>query len=655
MRCNGWKNDNLLLGMMEATTEYATEDYPTNLTIDDDPFGDDYTSVSEDLFYYYYYYDVIVLILRLILCVFFVSASIFLAIVILRFKRLHTRSNIYILHMCFLHVFVYTLPLLYFIIYVMIKGHLHESAFFQTLSTTLSLYITIGFLLGVDWFVFTRKPNWLGTYEKYFKYVLACVYLVFILEWAIAFFYSRVYHLVVLRSLIFTIFYMVYITVLIVLNILKRWLFLTAASKRTEYAFIVSNITIFSFLPLLIFHTINEFTFHVSPYLNLFMHYLEPIPSTIALGHPILIVHLLGKENKYFRMAYSKMFKRSLRNYIDDNLDNSSDRGNDGNENLISDVRIDLNSWKREPIDLTIGMDVESNPYEDDPHYHGHRKTLLEYLSIATDYLSIPVCLTAILTDIMLICFILKYKRLKQRQNYYLLNFALFHFIYIVSTPCLHIVMDIFYSSELDMNWYCAWLRVENFGIFLLLTFVAGFPIDAFIEIRSFRFFKNYERGYFLIFIFFYVFAAILYSAAASVCFKQGFRNNFNFYLVTVYYLVMLVGIFYTSTQIRYKHSTEVNLHYTINVAMSVLLCWLPLFICYSLINIFKDVHNVEIVLWYLAFLPEYIAYSSSIVMVWQLCKRNKYFRVAFQRLFRRPVDESDYAELVAGENALMK
>ncbi|CAH1966691.1 unnamed protein product [Acanthoscelides obtectus] len=328
---------------MEAATESTTEDYPTNLTIDDDPFGDDYTSVSEDLFYYYYYYDVIVLILRLILCVLFVSASIFLAIVILRFKRLHTRSNIYILHMCFLHVFVYTLPLLYFIIYVMIRGHLHESAFFQTLSTTLSLYITIGFLLGVDWFVFARKPNWVGTYDRYFKYVLAFVYLIFILEWAVAFFYSRVYHLVVLRSLVFSIFYILYITVLIVLNILKRWLFLTSASKRTEYAFIVSNITLFSFLPLLIFHTINEFTLHVSPYFNLFMHYLEPVPSTIALGHPILIVHLLGKENKYFRMAYSKMFKRSLRNYIDDNLDDSSDRGNDSSANLITETRIDLN------------------------------------------------------------------------------------------------------------------------------------------------------------------------------------------------------------------------------------------------------------------------------------------------------------------------
>ncbi|KAJ8967488.1 hypothetical protein NQ314_002802 [Rhamnusium bicolor] len=308
---------------------------------------------------------------------------------------------------------------------------------------------------------------------------------------------------------------------------------------------------------------------------------------------------------------------------------------------------------------LNSNMSPDESPWDENPHVQKPNstsgKSALDYLGLTTDYLSIPLCAGAILANLLLITVILKYKRLKNRTNFYMLNFAVFHTCYIISTPLFYIVLDLFYNSELEVHWYCVWIRVENFAIGLILTFVGGFGIDAFFEKIRPSWFGKYERRYLYLFSFFYFSHFLMYVTAASVCLKTGFSNNFSFYFLTTYYFVILISVLYVNykekkMETNFKLSTP-NKAYALNISVIILLCWIPLFIFYNLMNIFKNIQKVEHILWYTAFLPEYLAYCCSIIIVCKLWKSSKHFRAAFRKVFRRPVLDSEYDELNVNEN----
>ncbi|VEN54634.1 unnamed protein product [Callosobruchus maculatus] len=325
-------------------TEVTTEQELYNITLEDDPFGEDFSHVTENMWHALHSFIEISIVLRLILSLFVVAATIFLTVVILRFKRLKIRPNVYILNMALLHLTFYLIPLIYILLHFIFYLNSNGIPLFHTMVTAITLYITIAFMLGVDWLFFAWKPNLECYCIKYFKYVLLGIYSVFILEWTAGLCYGNIEHVTVIRPLFFTIVYLIYVVVLIVLNILKRRMSLNASSKRTEYALTISNITIFSFLPLLIFHAVMATTAIDNIHFYLFLCYLEPFPSVIALGHPIYIVYRLGKDDKYFKMAYSKSFKRSVRNYNDDNLDESIDDDSSKVQvNFSNGTRIDIN------------------------------------------------------------------------------------------------------------------------------------------------------------------------------------------------------------------------------------------------------------------------------------------------------------------------
>ncbi|CAH1966689.1 unnamed protein product [Acanthoscelides obtectus] len=325
-----------------SVNEMTTEEELHNITFDDDPFGEDY-AITEDMWYYLRYYIEISVIIRLILSLFVIGAVIFLIVVLLRFKRLKIRTNHYILNMFFLYLSLYLVPLIYILFHFMFSLNSSGIHLLQTIITAVTLYITLAFMLGLDWFVFAWKPHLESTYNKYFKYVLLGTYSVFGLEWAVAFCYDRLEHIILIRPLFFTIVYLIYAVTLIVLNVLKRRISLAASSKKTQYALTVSNITIFSFLPLLIFHAFSALT-GGSLIFYFFMALLEPFLSIIAISHPIYIVYRLGRDDKYFKMAYNKSFKRSVRNYNDDDLDVSVDDDSSKVQvNFNNETRIHIN------------------------------------------------------------------------------------------------------------------------------------------------------------------------------------------------------------------------------------------------------------------------------------------------------------------------
>lgn len=294
--------------------------------------------------------------------------------------------------------------------------------------------------------------------------------------------------------------------------------------------------------------------------------------------------------------------------------------------------------------------------WDDDPHVFKHNHTEKKFLSdlaLTTDYISVVLSVLVVLADVLLIAVILRYRRLRTRSNYYMLNFAIFHILYIISTPCFYFILDLFYGSQLEVHWYCTWIRLENLGIGLGLTFVTGFGGDTYLEAQKFNWFKKYEERYLYVFYFFYFTHFLIYLISGGICFNSGIGNNFNFYFLTFYYIVLLtitIYIYYKQRKLTTIHSKR----FTIEVSLMVLLIWLPLHIWYNAINIFfGKVYVTDIVLWYSAFVPEFLAYLSSVMVVWKLWKSNKHYKIAFRKILRMPVSNVDYEELNVNETCV--
>ncbi|XP_056643479.1 uncharacterized protein LOC130449575 [Diorhabda sublineata] len=268
------------------------------------------------------YYLITINILKLILVLTVIITNAFLAIVILRFEKLRSvRSNMYILNLSILNIIYYLCSPLFYIICHLFSAHEETSiVILQTQSTLLTLYTTFAFVMAIDWFFTGSKLRIMKTFDKCYKFAIIGIYGIFFIEWIIAFIYSEVEHIA--RVATFTIFYIIYAVVLTVLNILKTRIILRSESKEIEYSLTVSNIIIYSFLPLLCFNMLYKVS---TPYVYSILLILELLPEVVEICHPILVVFMLGKLNKYFKMAYIKSFKRSLQNYQDEDLDTVSE------------------------------------------------------------------------------------------------------------------------------------------------------------------------------------------------------------------------------------------------------------------------------------------------------------------------------------------
>lgn len=283
---------------------------------------------------------------------------------------------------------------------------------------------------------------------------------------------------------------------------------------------------------------------------------------------------------------------------------------------------------------------------------HSNNK-FLQYLGITVDYLSIPLCITAVVFNIFLIFVTLKHKRLRTRHNFYLVNFAIFHSIYIISTPTLHIIVDAFYNGDIYTKIYCVFLKIENYAILVMLIFTAGYTLDAILEKRQDKCYYLYERFYKYMFMAIQIFGVVSYAIAAGLCYVSA-SETFSFYLLTSFFFLIAGALSYAHW-INERKTIFVNATNPLKISLPIIICYLPLIICYSLLHIFKNNHKIEFFLWYSAFLPEFLAYCCSLVVVYKLYHLDKHFRVAFRKLFRRPVQNADYDELNSPDDVEVK
>uniref|UniRef100_A0A6P7GQU9 Uncharacterized protein LOC114341020 isoform X1 n=1 Tax=Diabrotica virgifera virgifera TaxID=50390 RepID=A0A6P7GQU9_DIAVI len=264
------------------------------------------------------YYLLVITIIKLFVVLAVLIINIFLVIVILRFRRLHAiRSNIYILNMSIMNIIFYLCTPLFYIICHLVSAHEQQSVLIlQTQSTLLILYLTFAVAMSVDWILTVSKPQLMKRFEHRCKYLIFGIYILFFMEWIVAFIYSEVEHIA--RANSFTIFYVIYAAILTALNIFKNRVEIRHESKNTEYALTVGNIVVYSYLPRFFFHLLLLIPLD---FLDKVLLFLEIIPDFIEIGHPIVVIYMLWRSNKYFKMAFSKSFKRSVQSYEDENLD----------------------------------------------------------------------------------------------------------------------------------------------------------------------------------------------------------------------------------------------------------------------------------------------------------------------------------------------
>lgn len=244
-----------------------------------------------------------------------ISAYLFLVITILRFKKLSTRTNTYILHLSLLYAIFAIAKLILNTLFVSIDSSLVLE---QASTSVLFLYLLICLILGLDWFLSGYKPNFIEKYGPFQKHFLVVLYGIALTEYLLTFVYTHMHHMI--RMGISRFFYALIILFMFVLNAMKRSVTLNSHSAKTAYAFNVSSIIIFSLIPMFICDTILW-----THYDNYILVCISIIPEILWYNHPIIVVYVLGMQNKHFKMAYTKSFKKSVQSYDDEDFIDESE------------------------------------------------------------------------------------------------------------------------------------------------------------------------------------------------------------------------------------------------------------------------------------------------------------------------------------------
>lgn len=277
---------------------------------------------------YFEIHVIITLSFDFIACFIAISACIFLIATICRFCKLRSRTNIYILNICVLFVIHTPMALLTF------HGDFGSILLIQLYTTLLILYMFFGFLLGLEWLITAIQPHWSKFSDKYQVWIMGTIYVLALTEWFLTFLYAQKHHLMRLQLHFF-----VYIIVLIgsiVLNIIKQFSQKCYNFSTNSHIFTCSNIVVFSIFPLLIHHFLYmavEYSFVIV--LTSF------IPELFFIFHPVIIVYVLGRSDKQFRMAFYKSFSILRHGYDGDNLDESEDNYVIGNNEKVNFKNID--------------------------------------------------------------------------------------------------------------------------------------------------------------------------------------------------------------------------------------------------------------------------------------------------------------------------
>ncbi|CAG9761036.1 unnamed protein product [Ceutorhynchus assimilis] len=295
------------------------------------PFQDPSESVfeTETKIDFFSYFFITFELLKFLLCVNCFASDIYLIVIISKFKKLRTRLNNLFLIYAICNLLYLTLANVIMII-VEVSSHLHDVNHYCVISNLDHLMFTLSFytltFMAIDWYVLNYHPDIYTKYPRTFKYGIGVAFVVLAIPKWIAtscMCYEDRFKLYALRLYLEDISFAFGGIVLITISILKRIRTPVSDTHKTEYAFSIPKIIFLLSLPVFIMRLISLCLEGYYPLLK-YLYLLEYITECLFLTQTIALLYLLGKRNKYFKMAYLKCCKKNVQEYGDDDLDSGS-------------------------------------------------------------------------------------------------------------------------------------------------------------------------------------------------------------------------------------------------------------------------------------------------------------------------------------------
>jgi hypothetical protein len=302
-----------------------------NLTFQEQPFGKfDIKEISDKHYISYDFWGRVIDFLRLFASTMSICASVVLIYVIIKIKRLRSRTNNYILHYAISALIFYTFTTAFEILLHCGLHNLTSGRVFCMLfnieSVCLSLTFTFAAALSVDWLILVTRESWLERYGRIQKYLIVCIYLVHITEYSLVVSSCFDKHIVAENSTTLVIYCLASFTVLSV-NAFTYFKKPSGDCIRYRYSLTISTFLVLIWIPVVVFavFVIQYLYFPENIIIRIFVLPFEILLAVVVHGVPIITAFWLSYISHDFSQAFNTVFKRpsSTPDDLDDDEENA--------------------------------------------------------------------------------------------------------------------------------------------------------------------------------------------------------------------------------------------------------------------------------------------------------------------------------------------
>ncbi|XP_019871134.2 uncharacterized protein LOC109599567 [Aethina tumida] len=265
------------------------------------------------------------------------------------------------------------------------------------------------------------------------------------------------------------------------------------------------------------------------------------------------------------------------------------------------------------------------------------------------DWMMLFIGIVGLVTPLFLAITIRRFKRLRTRINTYIFNIMLLTIVYYINSP----VMEILYIFVKFEYLWCWSFHLECTAVFMI--FIMSFCMLLDWTLMAFH--PNFmvrTRSIHKYFI------SFLYVLGLIVWLLKGFGCQYSFFITDVLFhniafiivcvSIAILDIIIAKNKVPYESTKTM---YAVTMANLFVYSWLPEFVSYNLLDQnYTDNPIILLILLVIARLSTAFAHLSAVIACYLLGHRNKHFKMAFDRTFKKLVKNYDTDDLdVASED----
>lgn len=265
-------------------------------------------------------------IIKLVICFVSALASCFLIYIFFKFDKVKKKCNIFLLHYAITSLIdVLLVPLIKLVSEIAFSGFARWEVFcvlFAINGSTNILVFWFGAAIGVYWFIENFQNSWIKNKRRFEIFTTIGIYIVCIIKLIVVtgecFVEESLFTTTIIRIV-----YVIKVLLITGINIFVKRRGLSESQIKTRYELTISSYIIYSFFPLFVF----SFCFSVnwSRKIIEFLLYIYSFAEYLAYSGTIVITYILLEKSKYFKVAYKSIFKRSVKHYDEEELNEESE------------------------------------------------------------------------------------------------------------------------------------------------------------------------------------------------------------------------------------------------------------------------------------------------------------------------------------------